>query len=152
MEMANALSNLNLNNSTTDVNSLAMIHTEEAHMIRTRWQSLLEAENVKQKRELRDWVVRNHQDYFIEAEELSKKGGKKKHTVRFDESLMISYNDEDTAGSGGGDENILQESFTIHLGSQMKQMYNIRLLCCHPMEFLRFKNERYLRQDGTKMF
>lgn len=40
----------------------------------------------------------------------------------------------------------LEESFTIHLGSQMKQMHNIRILTGDVLDFCRTKNNasRYL--------
>ena len=34
----------------------------------------------------------------------------------------------------------LEESFTIHLGSQMKQMHNIRILTGEVLDFCRTKN------------
>lgn len=125
-------------------------------MIFTRWESLIEGDKSSQKREFRSWVVTTYQDYYIEnAEEQGNGGGignssnakknfKKKLSVRFDDSLMISYRDDEIGRDGGGTgEDYLQESFTIHLGSQMKQTYNIRLLSCNPItDFLRFKNER----------
>jgi len=148
VEMTAAISALNLKQgpgNTIDVNSLAAVHFDDAHLVRTRWQSLIESENLKQKREFRDWIVGMYQDFYIQTEEEKQKkekekGFKKKHSVRFDDSLMISYGDD--AASSNKEETILQESFTIHLGSQIKQMYNIRVMCTHPMDFLRFKNER----------
>jgi hypothetical protein len=146
--MNSAVSQATQNNSTADVNALASLHFDEAHLVRTRWESLIESDKLKQKREYRDWVVHTYQDYFLEAEEQNqvkdKKAYKKKLSVRFDDSLMISYGDEDSGADCASEDSYLQESFTIHLGSQMKQMYNIRLLRCHPLEFLRFKNERYI--------
>jgi len=35
---------------------------------------------------------------------------------------------------------LLEESFTIHLGSQMKQMHNIRILTGDVLDFCRTKN------------
>lgn len=150
LEMTSAISMANQNNSTTDVNTLATIHFDEAHLVQTRWESLLESENLKQKWEFRDWVVKTYQDYYLEAEEQQQNNGactgnkknKKKLSVRFDETRMISYCDEETK-EPHREDSYLEESFTIHLGSQMKQTYNIRLMSCHPMDFLRFKNERY---------
>ncbi|CAL8080827.1 unnamed protein product [Orchesella dallaii] len=149
-EMTAAISMASQNNTTTDVNTLATIHFDEAHLVQTRWESLIENENAKQKREFRDWVVKTYQDYFLEAEEqqnnttssscTGNKRNKKKYSVRFDETLMISYGDEDIK-EPHREDSYLEESFTIHLGSQMKQTYNIRLMSCHPMDFLRFKNE-----------
>jgi len=145
-EMASTVSQSGVN-STANVNSLAAVHFDNSSLVRTRWESILESENLKQKREFRDWIVHTYQDYYIEAAEEQNqnqkrgKGMKKKLSVRFDETLMISYGDDDHNETSANDGAILQESFTIHLGSQMKQMYNIRLMCCHPKEFLRFKNE-----------
>lgn len=149
-EMTAAISMANHKNSTTDVNTLATIHFDEAHMVQTRWESLIESENAKQKREFCDWVVKTYQDYYLETEENQNGGSiasngnkknKKKLSVRFDDSLMISYEDDDSK-QPHREDSFMEESFTIHLGSQMKQTYNIRLLSCHPMDFLRFKNER----------
>lgn len=38
------------------------------------------------------------------------------------------------------DYTVLEESFTIHLGSQMKQMHNIRILTGDVLDFCRTKN------------
>jgi len=153
MEMDKALSMLNQQSqqrTEADVNNLATVHIDESHMIQTRWESLIESEKEEQKRELRDWVMKTYQEYYIQSEEqIQNKEKKKKHTVRFDESLMISYGDEESSNGPATDDHILQESFTIHLGSQMKQTYNIRLMSCHPMEFLKFKNERYRKNFGN---
>lgn len=34
---------------------------------------------------------------------------------------------------------VLEESFTIHLGSQMKQMHNIRILSADVLDFCKIK-------------
>lgn len=36
---------------------------------------------------------------------------------------------------------VMQESFTIHLGSQMKQMHNIRLLCTDVLDFCQLRRD-----------
>ncbi|XP_021946014.1 protein C12orf4 isoform X2 [Folsomia candida] len=149
-ELKSAVGQATQNGTTADTSALQRLHMEEEHMVTTRWESLIESEKASQKREFRSWVVHTYQDYYIEnAEEQdaggagnSKKNMKKKLSVRFDDSLMISYRDETGAEGGSGEDSYIQESFTIHLGSQLKQTYNIRLLCCNPiMDFLRFKNE-----------
>lgn len=40
---------------------------------------------------------------------------------------------------------LLEESFTIHLGSQMKQMHNVRILSANVLDFCKNKlqSERY---------
>lgn len=46
---------------------------------------------------------------------------------------------------------IMQESFTIHLGSQMKQMHNIRLLCADVLDFCQLRrgdNTEYVNNFG----
>lgn len=45
-------------------------------------------------------------------------------------------NDEKTTS----DYQQLEESFTIHLGSQMKQMHNIRILTGDVLDFCRTRN------------
>ena len=47
----------------------------------------------------------------------------------------VRNNDKNTA-----DFPQLEESFTIHLGSQMKQMHNIRILTGDVLDFCRTKN------------
>jgi hypothetical protein len=146
---------LSQNDNSVDINALAAVHFDDANFARTKWESLIESENLKQKREFREWIVRQYEDYSLEAEEQqlqqsqpnpnpTGKGKriKKKHSVRFDETLMISYDEDETKANPAIDQ-ILQESFTIHLGSQMKQMYNIRVLCTDTIDYLRFKNDRY---------
>lgn len=45
---------------------------------------------------------------------------------------------------------LLQESFTIHLGSQMKQMHNIRILSADVLDFcqLRCCSSGYVKITG----
>ena len=47
----------------------------------------------------------------------------------------------------------LEESFTIHLGSQMKQMHNIRILTGDVLDFCRTKNcdSEYVRFINLKL-
>jgi len=128
--MSSAIATVSESNATRDVNSLAAMHFDDIHLVRTRCESLIENENVKQKREFQDWILATYEEYYLQGEEIQSQDRKvkKKHSVRFDDSLLISYGDEEEDRKNTGDENTLQESFTIHLGSQMKQMYNIRLL------------------------
>lgn len=43
----------------------------------------------------------------------------------------------------------LEESFTIHLGSQMKQMHNIRILTGDVLDFCQTKNNGSNNMDPT---
>jgi len=66
--------------ATRDVNSLAAMHFDDIHLSRTRYESLIESENLKQKREFRDWILATYEEYFLQAEEnatLDKKMKKK---------------------------------------------------------------------------
>ncbi|KAF2350877.1 Protein of unknown function DUF2362 [Trinorchestia longiramus] len=95
------------------VNSLSARHLEACGLLHAEWESSISALKEQQLRNFRT-VVRDGQ---VAGAALG--------------------NDEDEERGCGGDGEPpapLQESFTIHLGTQMKQMHNLRLIAGDPVQ------------------
>ncbi|XP_059474744.1 protein C12orf4 [Neocloeon triangulifer] len=109
-EMHQAIESL----SEDQINSLANSHLEHKEMLHVQWESRLDSLKTTQRREARAWLVGLSQQ------------------AQPDQNLSLWPEIEEVARKAPTPSNqsapTMQESFTIHLGSQMKQMHNVRLL------------------------
>ncbi|XP_070156363.1 FERRY endosomal RAB5 effector complex subunit 3 isoform X2 [Polyergus mexicanus] len=135
-EMRVAVEALEAGSTEKSINDMAGRHFEEQSLLQGYWGSRIDALRLDQRRQYRNWIMRMLEeqqtsmiptpvgspiiplpslrpalDKFVHSEE--------KHTT---------------------DYPLLEESFTIHLGSQMKQMHNIRILTGDVLDFCRTKN------------
>ena len=108
------------------VNRLAGQHMEERQMTKMRWESELENVRQTQLREFREWVMCVHEEIKTNEEKASI--GQYK-VPRSESSFSIE------AASMAP---VLQESFTITLGAQMKQMHNLRLVAADALDLCRY--------------
>eukprot|EP00118_Oscarella_pearsei_P003682 m.15328 g.15328 ORF g.15328 m.15328 type:complete len:567 (+) comp26306_c0_seq1:1470-3170(+) len=135
-EMEKAVQNIDSQHSDQDVTRLAARHYEEMELFNVRWQSSLSELQESQRREYRAWVatVREEQlkldtsgsigDFLRSSAQMSMGG-----------SGRIAEID-----SSGSEPSVhLEESFTIHLGAQLKAEHNLRLLCCNVLDLCRHK-------------
>lgn len=96
-------------------------------MVRQRWQSELEARKGHQKNEYKNWIIGQVGETFRSSTTATAIGNRS--------SMFVSMQTP-----------TMEESFTIHLGSQLKHMHNIRILSadindlCSP---LHSDDERY---------
>ncbi|KAF6216125.1 hypothetical protein GE061_000463 [Apolygus lucorum] len=138
-EMSKALEGLSLGLTEADITAVAKRQQEEHGIEIASWESQLEIIRNSQKVEYRTWLM--------SLLELSY------------DSPLITPISSPVNESRGTDEvyntlgQTLQESFTIHLGSQMKQMYNIRILSADVMDFcmLRTNDEGELERQPQRM-
>lgn len=115
------------NNS--DVNNLAADQLEESQMLETYWSSALSDLQETQKREYRQWVLTVHEKIMSDE-------------TFNDIAPGLRYNRSDSVISFqvvNQQETLLEESFTIHLGTQMKTMHNIRLVCRDILDYCQCK-------------
>ncbi|XP_065346779.1 protein C12orf4 [Cloeon dipterum] len=97
------------------INSLANSHLEHKEMLLVQWESRLDSLKTTQRREARAWLVG-----------LSQQAQPEQNLSALWPEFELEIPKVQTASNQFLP--IMQESFTIHLGSQMKQMHNVRLL------------------------
>lgn len=119
-EMEKAVEEVGISTTDEEVSALASRHFEDTQLLQSKWASTLSALHDEQKRQFVDWVMNVHEDYQTTGK------------VQLPEKLLstraIPVEDEWISQS-----NRMEESFTIHLGAQMKQMHNLRLLAADEL-------------------
>ncbi|KAL1110230.1 hypothetical protein AAG570_008307, partial [Ranatra chinensis] len=126
-EMVRAIEGVNSSLTEADVTALAGRHLEEHNMENAQWESKLVGIHNEHKNEYKSWLM----TLLVESCD-SPITTPKSSSVTMPNSSESDCNDM-------GDAQKLQESFTIHLGSQLKQMYNIRILSSDPLDFCRLR-------------
>nr|CAD7446414.1 unnamed protein product [Timema bartmani]CAD7458723.1 unnamed protein product [Timema tahoe] len=126
-EMVKAVEGVHVYSTEQEINNMAARHFEDQNLLQGRWNSEVDTLKESQKREYRDWLMKlledHHTNITLPTESLltSKRG------------LFTSSSQENERSSR------LEESFTIHLGSQMKQMHNIRILSADVLDLCRVR-------------
>ncbi|XP_063216529.1 protein C12orf4 homolog isoform X2 [Bacillus rossius redtenbacheri] len=135
-EMSRAVEGVHVYSTEQEISALAARHFEDQNLLQGRWNSEVDTLRENQRREYRDWLVRMLEDHQV-------------HVSRPTVSPPGLRPAQDFARTGSQDEPqsspMLEESFTIHLGSQMKQMHNIRILRADALDFCRVSP----RQSGA---
>ncbi|XP_005104405.1 protein C12orf4 homolog [Aplysia californica] len=129
-EMDEALANVGTVYRDEDINLLAQRQFENSQTVESKWVSELSALHEQQKAEYREWVHRVHED---------SQGNTTLPT--YVQRLRSMSNALPDAEEEEREAPItrLEESFTIHLGAQMKTTHNLRLLCTDILELCRHK-------------
>ncbi|XP_046861020.1 protein C12orf4 homolog [Xenia sp. Carnegie-2017] len=123
-------SGFNSDNYHDTVNRLAVQHCEDTQMISTQWSSALSDLQEVQKREYQEWISKVYEDLVKSSSTGFESGGP------FESSpSTLSLLPDDATENGPR----LEESFTIHLGAQMKSTHNLRLMCCDLLDLCRYK-------------
>ncbi|XP_028416448.1 protein C12orf4 homolog [Dendronephthya gigantea] len=121
---------INSDNYHESVNNLAARHCEDTQMISTQWSSALSDLQEVQKREYQEWVGKVHEDLVQTS---SKDPGGSFESFRSRSASTVSLLPDEVHNQ------MLEESFTIHLGAQMKSTHNLRLMCCDLLDLCRYK-------------
>ncbi|QQP35585.1 Uncharacterized protein FKW44_023851, partial [Caligus rogercresseyi] len=101
----------------------SILHSDSqgsSELLQSRLASDLSNVRDTQYREFREWVMRVHEEF---------QEGKKPDIARSGSSFSIEASPSAPR---------LQESFTITLGAQMKQMHNLRLVAAEVLELCRY--------------
>lgn len=104
-----------------DINNLLSQQYSTQNLVRQRWESELEARKGHQKNEYKNWIIGQVGETFCSSSATSTAVGNRS-------SMFVSMQTPS-----------MEESFTIHLGSQLKHMHNIRILAadindlCSPL-------------------
>lgn len=125
-EMNKAVDNLEYGTTEFDINELVAKHYEDHSLLKVKYASELDTLKEAQRREYRDWVMK-----MLEYNQGNSFPPSPSSSIPTPTSPLLSGPDEmifPDPTKIKEKEPILEESFTIHLGSQLKQMYNVRIL------------------------
>ena len=114
------------------VNALAAAHWDERQMVKLRLDSDLSNIRDTQFREFREWVMCVHEEFTQDSKDVTSSSQQTSSAFpRSESSFSIEANY--TAP-------VFQESFTITLGAQMKQMHNLRIVAADALDLCRYPN------------
>ncbi|KAL2742910.1 protein C12orf4 isoform X1 [Vespula maculifrons] len=134
-EMRVAVEALEAGSTEKSINDMAGRHFEEQSLLQGHWGSRVDALKLEQRRQYRNWIMR-----LLEEQQTNMLptpvGSPMVPMPPIRPALGTFVPNEEKQTS---DYPILEESFTIHLGSQMKQMHNIRILTGDVLDFCRTK-------------
>ncbi|XP_071956165.1 FERRY endosomal RAB5 effector complex subunit 3-like isoform X2 [Antedon mediterranea] len=134
-EMERAVQGLDVTHDDLQVNRLAALHFENTQLAEAKWANELINLQTNQKREFKEWVYRLNEDVKNGQE------GQVSRKIRaMSDSAPPPVEEQIRV-----DERRMEESFTIHLGAQMKTMHNLRIVCMEIQELCKHKP---LRIDG----
>lgn len=105
-----------------DVNALAAHQVDERELLTSKFESEVGTLHQTQRREFRDWVMTVHAEFKTSSQPPAP-------VPRSESSFSLSSQPEVLT---------LQESFTITLGAQMKQMHNLRVSAANVLDLLRY--------------
>lgn len=108
--------------SEQEVNALAVHQVDERELLTSKFESEIDTLHQSQRREFRSWVMTVHAEFKTSNQIPSS-------VPRSESSFSLSSQPEILT---------LQESFTITLGAQMKQMHNLRVSAANVLDLLRY--------------
>ncbi|KAK1166813.1 hypothetical protein AOXY_G11424 [Acipenser oxyrinchus oxyrinchus] len=139
-EMDKVMKELGNTLSDQDVNAVASQHFDSQQVLENKWASELKQLTTIQKQEYQEWVIKLHQDLQnpnnssineeIKAQPSQLRGSQEANERLYEEQIQ------------------LEESFTIHLGAQLKTMHNLRLLRADVLDFCKHKRNH---RSGVKL-
>ncbi|KAK7073752.1 hypothetical protein SK128_004255, partial [Halocaridina rubra] len=121
-EMSKTVSAVGVHLTDDDVNELATRHLEDSQMMEVQWDSTISVLKEEQKREFKNFVIES-----FAGREVTTPVTPKDFIVEGADSVVVEAS-----------EPTLEESFTIHLGAQMKQMHNLRLLSADVIHLCKY--------------
>ncbi|KAH1186666.1 hypothetical protein KIL84_019415 [Mauremys mutica] len=139
-EMDKVMQELGKSLTDQDVNALAAQHFESQQVLENKWTSELKQSTAIQKQEYQEWVIKLHQDL------------KNPNNISISEEIKVQPSQLRESVEGNGriyeEQRQLEESFTIHLGAQLKTMHNLRLLRADILDFCKHKRNH---RSGVKL-
>ncbi|KAM8800801.1 ferry endosomal RAB5 effector complex subunit 3 [Rhynchonycteris naso] len=140
IEMEKVMQELGKSLTDQDVNSLAAQHFESQQDLENKWSNELKQSTAIQKQEYQEWVIKLHQDL------------KNPNNSSLSEEIKVQPSQFREAAEANGriyeEQRKLEESFTIHLGAQLKTMHNLRLLRADMLDFCKHKRNH---RSGVKL-
>ncbi|XP_060046237.1 protein C12orf4 homolog isoform X2 [Erinaceus europaeus] len=140
IEMEKVMQELGKSLTDQDVNSLAAQHFESQQDLENKWSNELKQSTAIQKQEYQEWVIKLHQDL------------KNPNNSSLSEEIKVQPSQFREPVEANGriyeEQRKLEESFTIHLGAQLKTMHNLRLLRADMLDFCKHKRNH---RSGVKL-
>lgn len=140
IEMGKVLQELGKSRTDQDVNSLAAQHFESQQVLENKWCNELKQSTAIQKQEYQEWVIKLHQDL------------KNPNNSSLSEEIKVQPSQFRESAEASGriyeEQRKLEESFTIHLGAQLKTMHNLRLLRADMLDFCKHRRNH---RSGVKL-
>lgn len=135
-EMTRAVEGVHVYSTEQDINQLAAHHFEDQNLLQGKWNSEVDTLKETQRKEYREWLMKMLEEHETNV------------TLPTPINSPVTECPQRIFHSGSQEENMsvrrLEESFTIHLGSQMKQMHNIRILSADVLDFCRVRPQASL--------
>ncbi|XP_012677776.1 protein C12orf4 homolog [Clupea harengus] len=117
--------------SDQDVNAVASQHFDAQQVLESKWATELKHVTGIQKQEYQEWVIKLHQDL------------KNPNNSTINEEIKVQTNQLTESPESGSclfeEQRQLEESFTIHLGAQLKTMHNLRLVRSDVLELCKHR-------------
>ncbi|XP_069484407.1 ferry endosomal RAB5 effector complex subunit 3 isoform X2 [Ambystoma mexicanum] len=139
-EMNKVMQELGKSLTDQDVNSVAAQHFESQQVLENKWANELKQLTNIQKQEYQEWVMKLHQDL------------KNPNNSTISEEIKVQPSQlrglVDATARIFEEQRSLEESFTIHLGAQLKTMHNLRLLRADMLDFCKHKRNH---RSGVKL-
>ncbi|XP_061679773.1 protein C12orf4 homolog isoform X1 [Syngnathoides biaculeatus] len=130
-EMDKVMHELGNTLSDHDVNAVASQHFDAQQMLENKWVTELKQVTCIQKQEYQEWVIKLHQDL------------QKSNSSQINEEIKVQSSQLSESSESGGrmfdEQPQLEESFTIHLGAQLKTMHNLRLVRADVLDFCKHR-------------
>ncbi|XP_012412351.1 protein C12orf4 homolog [Trichechus manatus latirostris] len=140
IEMEKVMQELGKSLTDQDVNSLAAQHFESQQDLENKWTNELKQSTAIQKQEYQEWVIKLHEDL------------KNPNNSSLSEEIKVQPSQFRESVEANGriyeEQRKLEESFTIHLGAQLKTMHNLRLLRADMLDFCKHKRNH---RSGVKL-
>ncbi|XP_004459077.1 ferry endosomal RAB5 effector complex subunit 3 [Dasypus novemcinctus] len=140
IEMEKVMQELGKSLTDQDVNALAAQHFESQQDLENKWMNELKQSTAIQKQEYQEWVIKLHQDL------------KNPNNSSLSEEIKVQPSQFRESVEANGriyeEQRKLEESFTIHLGAQLKTMHNLRLLRADMLDFCKHKRNH---RSGVKL-
>ncbi|XP_072241484.1 ferry endosomal RAB5 effector complex subunit 3 [Leuresthes tenuis] len=131
-EMDKVMHELGNTLSDQDVNAVASQHFDAQQVLENKWTSELQQVTEIQKQEYQEWVIKLHQDLQ-----------KSNNSSIINEEIKVQPSQLSEAADSGPrmfeEQPQLEESFTIHLGAQLKTMHNLRLVRADVLDFCKHR-------------
>ncbi|XP_015229587.1 PREDICTED: protein C12orf4 homolog [Cyprinodon variegatus] len=140
-EMDKVMHELGNTLSDHDVNTVASQHFDAQQVLENKWASELKQVTGIQKQEYQEWVIKLHQDLQ-----------KSNNSSQINEEIKVQSSqlseDADSCSRIFEEQPLLEESFTIHLGAQLKTMHNLRLVRADVLDFCKHRRHS---SSGAKL-
>ncbi|XP_040018979.2 FERRY endosomal RAB5 effector complex subunit 3 isoform X1 [Gasterosteus aculeatus] len=132
VEMDKVMHELGNTLSDHDVNTVASQHFDAQQVLENKWASELKQVTGIQKHEYQQWVISLHQDLQ-----------KSNNSNQINEEIKVQHSQQSEQADSGArmfeEQPPLEESFTIHLGAQLKTMHNLRLVRADVLDFCKHR-------------